>query len=547
MSRTLLVFIVVTLLALAPRTLAPERFTTADEAAFWFYRSENFSDGLSRGELGRTWQAPHPGVTTMWAGTFGRAVWVASGRDPDGRMTVEEEHHYRLASRFFVSLFTSLCIGGAAAGLSRLRPLPEAALASLLLAFDPFFVAHSKILHNDALTAAFFLVAIVAGWGVATGPAEDTRRWLIRGSIAVALATLSKLSGVLAALAIGGAFVARSWAESADLDPATRRQVVLRHTGRAAALCVGVGVAVIVVMWPAVWADPGAVIEGFSDGLRLGSSAHEQGNYFAGEIIADPGRAFYPVVVALRTTPLTFLGLLLGVVAAARGDRFGRYLLVCTLGYLLIVGEQGKKFDRYALPAFPLIDILAAVGWAGLARWVGRSLEASLRPVALAAAVGVAVIGAAAPIARSHPYEIQWFNPMFGGAPAARWWLLYGWGEGLEEAGDFIREHSDTCAGFVTVQYPQSIKPFVCQRVRTLRMERRASWVVLYANQVQRDRYDAVTAKYLDAREPDHVVRRFGVDLAWVYKGPKHPDYEADPDTDTDADDDATDDTGGGG
>jgi hypothetical protein len=72
----LLVFV----LALAPRLLAPAPFVTWDEPN-WTYRSLWFARALQSGRPEGTYLTYHPGVPTMWIGTAG--VLARAAVDPD--------------------------------------------------------------------------------------------------------------------------------------------------------------------------------------------------------------------------------------------------------------------------------------------------------------------------------------------------------------------------------------------------------------------------------------------------------------------------------
>ena len=61
------------LLALFPRMLNLGLFPTSDEDS-WMRRTGGFTFGLVNGQLGRTYQNGHPGVTTMWIDPYSAAV-----------------------------------------------------------------------------------------------------------------------------------------------------------------------------------------------------------------------------------------------------------------------------------------------------------------------------------------------------------------------------------------------------------------------------------------------------------------------------------------
>ena len=69
-DRTLrLVFVAVFAVALIPRLFGRDQFITSDEDQ-WMSRSGGFAYALTTGELRRTYQNGHPGVTTMWLGVL---------------------------------------------------------------------------------------------------------------------------------------------------------------------------------------------------------------------------------------------------------------------------------------------------------------------------------------------------------------------------------------------------------------------------------------------------------------------------------------------
>ncbi len=113
-----------------------------------------------------------------------------------------------------------------------------------------------------------------------------------------------------------------------------------------------------------------------------GGGEHELGNYWLGQPMPEPGILFYPMILALRTTPVTLVGLLLalalavprrGPAASGRHTVWALWAFVLWFGLILSLG--GKKFDRYLLPIFPVVDLLAAWGWVTALGWVSQRLR----------------------------------------------------------------------------------------------------------------------------------------------------------------------------
>ena len=141
-------------------------------------------------------------------------------------------------------------------------------------------------------------------------------------------------------------------------------------------------------LWPALWAGPLRAIEQVRVGVVAeGAEPHMQGNFFLGRADDSPGLLFYPPALALRLTPWTLLGLLLlpiawrpkAIVSAQQQtDReqadASRRSLVALAGFVILfvvaMSIFPKKFDRYLVPVFPVLDVLAAAGLLGVGYWV---------------------------------------------------------------------------------------------------------------------------------------------------------------------------------
>ena len=108
-----------------------------------------------------------------------------------------------------------------------------------------------------------------------------------------------------------------------------------------------------------------------------------------GQPIDDPGPLFYPLANLYRLTPLELLGLIglliSTIIASARAiQRRAQPLtpnlqqttllaLACFIAFWSLVMVLGpKKFDRYVLPTWPALMVLAAAGLVGIADWLRR-------------------------------------------------------------------------------------------------------------------------------------------------------------------------------
>jgi hypothetical protein len=74
------VAVALVLFALLPRVVATGRFVTVDEGYHWFARAGQFLRAVRAHEWGATTIIGYPGVTTLWLGAGGQALYEALAR-----------------------------------------------------------------------------------------------------------------------------------------------------------------------------------------------------------------------------------------------------------------------------------------------------------------------------------------------------------------------------------------------------------------------------------------------------------------------------------
>ena len=76
--------------------------------------------------------------------------------------------------------------------------------------------------------------------------------------------------------------------------------------------------AIFFLLYPAMWVAPmKTMLRMRTTAENFSETAHAV-NYFNGSNARDPGPLFYPVVLAFRSTPILWLGLIAGVVLIVR-------------------------------------------------------------------------------------------------------------------------------------------------------------------------------------------------------------------------------------
>jgi hypothetical protein len=306
----------------------------------------------------------------------------------------------------------------------------------------------------------------------------------------------------------------------------------------------GVGAGVFVLAWPAMWVQPGSVLsQVFGLVQDFAESGHESALFFNGRVISggDFGAAyfyFYPLTYLWRATPAVLAGLPLAVIfllrrqspfdhPAARRAFWGLALLaaVFTLG----LAFPAKKFDRYYLPVYAPLDLLASLGWAGLMALLGSNIHnirwrwAAALP--LLAALGVQAASAWA----SFPYYFTYYNPLLGGAERAPEVMQVGWGEGLDEAARYLNRKPDAASLDVITWYAAGCFSYYFRgrgidfwaSVETPAKGwsdfQKADYAVVYISQAQRG-LSRQALDELSRLQPEHTIHIDGLEYVRIYK-----------------------------
>lgn len=551
-------------LYLLPRLIDLDAAVITDES-LWLERSAHFYGALATANFADTFQFAHPGVTTMWAGMVGVAftapdylILYAGDLFQDRkifeqlRMLGHNELDILNAARIAKILLQAVLFTISLIYLRRLFGSLVAAAAGIMISLDPFLIAHDRFLHVDGLFAISCFSAVLALADALTSDNESVHPWIIAGALA-AVAWLTRSTGVVlvGVLAISQlVMLIRVDAHSMPL-----RQRLSRHL-RPATIWAGSAALTTVAMWPALWVAPRSTLSFvFNWAADAASEGHEFPTFFNGTVYSgDPGIWFYPTTILWRLTLAGTLGLALFVILliARRVHREFSRRAIATIGvltlfallYVIGMSFGAKKFDRYLLPIYPIINLIAALGLIGAVRYAIR-VRPSLRNAAFGSLLAILVLAQALPTIRSSPYFLDVYNPLLGGTSSAEDVMQMGWGEGTREAAEFIIEDSDVrpganpddppvvrfsgSAGPLAYYFPS---PFVLETgsFRTASDWRQTDYYVTSIQHWQRHMF-ADVIPYLEQFTPAYTVTIQDVPFLKVYKLSSIPPPEYLPET----------------
>ncbi len=562
------------LLGLGTRLPGLGSYLTPDER-LWSQRTTQFIEALHGQDWPATLITGHPGVTVMWAGAGGVLLKSIVDPPPDAGTLREitaalAEAPNRLDFVAWLRLPVALAtLGGVLLFFLLARRLFGSAvgfLAAALLLLDPFFLAHSRVLQMDALLATTIAIAWLA---LLVGVSARQRRFYVLSGIAAGLGFLTKAP----ALALGPPMVLlvawSAWKRHGAADP--RRWSRTLFATAVDLLWIGLpALAVVFLLWPSMWVAPLATLQRvWQFSTTLGGAGHELGNFWLGQPVESPGLLFYPAVLLWRSTPVSLIALVLAiclllsfVLSRRRGGssavqvssamtgldstagnehNAGRDVpgtagtAAAVLGFVVWFGMfmslGGKEGDRYLLPVFPAVDLLAAWGWVTLLSLVAwrRSWPAALSRRLASVLIAILIVAQGVLTFANRPTFLTAYNPLFGGLRTASRTMDVGWGEGLEQAARFLNElpagqsaHAAAWYGhnvFGPFYLGQSFDSYYDLRTAADLYANDVDHVVTYINQRQRSLLDGSVDVLL--KQPIKTISRQGVTLAQVYAWPK--------------------------
>jgi 4-amino-4-deoxy-L-arabinose transferase-like glycosyltransferase len=514
----ILIFVV----AFVPRVVtALSAFPHTDEIA-WLRRSEHYARAFLSLDLANatsrvSGKPTMPGITTVAVGGFARVVWGGL-RDlgvvsfPGEAFTSSESA--LMIAQLLMAAATSALLVLLWWALSSWSTRIVATTAVLILATEPVLVADATKLKTDSFLMVFTAIAAFALAAALEVPARGriTRRHRNLLAITAGIGLGGALATKVAALAVGP-FLAGLVVYAAIR--AWRGREGIREVVVVTAVTLGVALAIIVVMWPALWADPRGQLEVLRGTAKLGGAGHAQ--FFLGEVTRDPGPLYYFVVVPMRMTPWLVLLALSGLVVGLRSRALRSHTLVA-LAYgavpAVVILFTAKKFMRYSFPLWPVLAVLVGLLVQAIATWCKERGPERWRAFEVCAAGGAAALVVATLLVV--PFGAAYSNPLLGGGPVAQDVSLIG-GDLTAEAGRFIRDREGArCESRRILGSTRFRLWFPCGHVtaRAGSLEP-GDYIVIYANRSKRSSGERAAARRELGRLVE-TIRRRGVDIAEI-------------------------------
>ena len=458
------------------------RFFTLDahwssDEARWLNRSAQLMSAVKQGEFSETVIAYHPGVTTMWLAGL-RTFFTAPG--------VNVENLAR--ARCFIGVVVWLGIGAACLLIYRLFGRWVALASFVCLAYSPLFLAQTRRVHTDALATIFILLTVLLFLLYCQN--RHRQRYLILSGITFGLTVLSKSYGLILLLWLPvclflfrekhGSGFWTSLAEVVCFLSCTALTIFalwpvfwspffgfmalclggltfllfreLKVSERCPSWLIGIAFAGLTLVGVRAVQTIWRVFDGVNWAV---TTPHEVEHFFLGKVVNDPGWLFYPFVLTIKSTPLM---LPLAIVACIllwrqrkqteETTRHFKTALALVAGVVLFtvcLSITSKKFSRYLLPAFPMLEILAAIGCVEGVKWIYNALRSRFGAVENAKyRVTLAIIAGTIffliqvmPVLALHPYYGTYYNLCWKGTNIIKI-ITFGDASGIDIAAKYL-------------------------------------------------------------------------------------------------------------
>ena len=492
-----------------PRLLDLGLFLTADEKN-WIGRSYEFVRAFKDFRFNDMLQTTHPGVTVLWLSGITVAGTTMLAHIP---FSFANLFYFVWSTQFVVALLNTFLIGLLYV-LLRILLLPllgdktrwVATIAVLFVALNPFYVGYSRVTHIDAVLTGFLLTACISV--VIYAQQGFSRKWLVLSGIISAMALLSKVPAVFVVpffLLTSLVYMKWFWGE-----------VVSRLRDFALWLLL-IG-ALVLVIWPAlVWVPnpEGNILVLKRDISIAAETPHNMSEDYTLNAL------HYPAALLTRTTPVSLGLVLIGALAvlyalysrkvSPEQARVYGLLVAYVFFFVFMMTLGAKKGDRYILPVYPMIDVLAVL----TLYWLTRSWKMFL------SIAGLCLVYLLSVVAWYHPYALAYSNPLFPDNLSQE----LGWGEGLDQVAVWLNENDPQAV--VASWYPEELGAFTSAQVAHINAheQNKVKYVVLYHNMFGRapDHYaNDFIDEYYKKREPVFVAYVAGKEFAWVYEKPAY-------------------------
>ncbi len=374
--KDIIVIVFIFIMAFLPRVISLGTTVTTDEL-LWLNRAPNFINALLTFNLAGTYQAVHPGVITMWLSGIFLQLFYNTGMS----FSTKE-----LIASFPIALTTSLGVVCMYFLLKKIFGTNIAILGALLIALDPFYIANSRVVHLDAIVTTFMVLAALSL--LVFLKYQDKRYYLYLTGLFTGLALLEKTPSLFlipyTILIVVLWYILENGASWKSLKAIDLKATAIK-TAKIVGIILIIAIVLFVILFPAMWVNPVNVTSLVLHGAENATDTPHGSGFYMGQVSdGSYGPSYYFTILVMRSTPIALLFSIICVIVLAANilrkkftsiNKNTLFILLFIVFFFLQMTIGQKKFDRYLLPAFPMMDIIAAIGICYIAESLFRFIQ----------------------------------------------------------------------------------------------------------------------------------------------------------------------------
>lgn len=520
-------------------------------SALWIARSQSFLQAIETRNWEGTYQSRHPGAVTMAVGAA--SLWIHDqpvthnlielGIPPDAN----QQRTIQLVITYGLALVLSLLLVAIGLALQRMGGWLMGVVGFGLLAFSPYYLSLSRIIHVDAMMSTLMLLSAVL---LLLSKETGQWRYFILSGLSGGFAFIAKVPGIflipfcgLTLLVYALKSTVRRWNEVTSsrilwLLKEVWQQLIGPLLGWAALSILPA------MLWPVMWVKPATTLDIIVSLVQHRvENTPDSPHFFAGKIYegVNLGVGSYATYVLFLTTGVTLtlcIGALLiyGFWRRRISPRVSGTAVFLMAAYIVFFTIQmslgGRQAVRYILPAVIMADVLAVIGLAALIDLVQRSVLKNSRWIS-AAAWGFAALAIALQMGEALAYAPEYgahHNALLGGNRVASQMMeVANFDEGAALALDYLSRQPDASQLRVAtrVDYVDFVFPGKTAR---LAQKTQADYYLFGIDDLQRqNNYGkwGLLWQGFQPTTPALLVEFDGVPFLYVFKG--EPDANTEP------------------
>lgn len=521
-------FILIFLIALLFRAWNLEKRGEGMDELHWIKRGSSFVKKLSDGNFGQATDSfeRHPGIPAAFLMGVSMNFLATSNHYEIPNYIVPFKYSLKIMDPLIAARIPIVVIGALTAAFLYLFVLkiwgPTAGItAGILLALDPFHISLSRIAHQDAALAFFFMCSLFC---YLLGEVKD-RPWLkILAGIFFGFAFLTKIVALLIPLII---FI---WKTIIYFNKKDKWKLPFDVLDLIVIL---IGIAMFFFFYTEMWGDP---VLRFIDHLEenFGGKSSSDTHFFMGETTTKTIHSFYLVVICSKMSLIALFGLIASLICGfkyyLKNKKITKnflFLLVSILVVLVIMSSFGKMKDRYIMPAWPYLIILSSLGIVDALKYVLKKI--SKKYLVLPTAILIIFVFNLPTLVTFSPYYFVYYNKttqiLAGGINNVPKYLEVWWGEGMRDAAFYLNQKGNISDLSAVASCQSCFEPYFkgkfirwqgSEWFKRKVEDNRIDYAVLSVRVPQRHSPEGLYSLYKN-KEPEKVININGMDVVWIY------------------------------